>query len=242
MRLCDLQAVPLQIGNDRRFLRAEVLDRSQQPPAVCPCPSRNLNHRPDPGPHFLGPLGGQIVGSRLATPPGPHYDSEYMLKIHIASTTQRSRMKSCLPLHARIGSRAARMRPSSADRLATPPPTLGSPDGPAAIRRALHRQPGEDRHGRRGHRDPGRRRRLLHRTARDLLPLSPAPGVTVVHNSARRVGHSLRTTASIRDINSCTPCSHGRASGRGTCGGQVGDHFAAARMIAEPARKEDGGG
>jgi hypothetical protein len=29
-----------------------------------------------------------------------------------------------------------------------------------------------------------------------------------------------RTTAAIRDIGSCTPCSQGRTSGSGTCGGQ----------------------
>jgi hypothetical protein len=51
-----------------------------------------------------------------------------------------------------------------------------------------------------------------------------------------------RTTAAIRDISGCTPGSQGRASGQEHAVARVGDHFAAARMIAEPAGEEDGGG
>ena len=67
-------------------------------------------------------------------------------------------------------------------------------------------------------------------TARDLMPLSPASGVTVVHNGARRVGHSLRTTASIRDITAARPVVMDGNRGQEHAMARVGDHFAVARI------------
>ena len=45
VQLRHLQPVPLQIGNDRRFLWAEVLSGGQQPLTVCAFPGRNLDHQ-----------------------------------------------------------------------------------------------------------------------------------------------------------------------------------------------------
>ena len=58
-QLGDLQAVPRQVDDDRRFLRAELRGRGQQPLTVRPSPSGDFDQQPNPGTHLFSLLCGQ---------------------------------------------------------------------------------------------------------------------------------------------------------------------------------------
>ena len=86
---------------------------------------------------------------------------------------------------------------------------------------------------------PGPAGSLLHRAARDLLVPSPASVVTVVHNGARRVSHPLSYDRGHLGHQQLHALQSGTGVGvRNMRWPGVGDHIAAARMIAEPAGRK----
>src|SRR5215831_21260842 len=88
MQLRHLQTMPLEVGNDRRFLRAKMRSRRNQALAVGPGPRGDLDHQPDPGPNQFGLLLGRLLSGPAAGPPRLPDDLQCLLTVHVPSRTR----------------------------------------------------------------------------------------------------------------------------------------------------------